>query len=133
MKYRILQVIFEDRDRNELLRRLSTTLDPKLTQELKKRVWNEKLQNFEEVDDEKQDGFESEIALSEKSSEDLNKTIKDFYRPAGTALELNRMPQYAKRHTTHPMLYGEFNNWQAQPMIPVNKIAQALDTSDQGE
>jgi hypothetical protein len=26
-----------------------------------------------------------------------------------------------------PMLYGQFNNWQAQPMIPITKVAEVLD------
>ena len=51
LKYRILQVIFKDRDRNEMLRRLSTTLDPRLTQELKKEAWNEKIHTFEVVEE----------------------------------------------------------------------------------
>lgn len=41
------------------------------------------------------------------------------------------MKRLVKTKDARPYLYGQFNNWQPQPMIKVTKIALALDTAQE--
>ena len=109
------------------------TLDPSLQQRKKKR--------FDKGRGEIADGSEtenlSEESLSDGDSDDSEVSqdmalpkYKKFFTQDGPAVKLKDIPAHYKKFTSRhvPYLYGTFNNWQPQPMIPVSKIAESFDT-----
>ena len=53
----------------------------------------------------------------------------EFFEATKTTIFIKKLPRHVRNFKT-PMLYGDFNNWMPQPMIPVHRFSLALNNDN---